>query len=266
MPVPLERFKKKNPTKMRSPPVTPPIIHTPPPPVPVSVSLRHKSQIIADPMSSVDGYCLASDYDKTSKPPGSVVFGVISLGGSLYGTYNPNTCVLTDGDVQQYWEICNIPPTEHPTVMVVPLQGITPVPDGFGTNENTIDVSVIGACCPGSNVTIILYVAPNTVAGLIAAFTAAIKADVISCAWGAPEAAYDPGDINTLEALFLEAKTAGIPVCVAGGDYPSTSPHVIACEDDKSAGVQFLIDCMAYVYSGTSIVAAAKAGTFYTPK
>lgn len=213
-------------------------------------------------LSSQGGYYFASNYAKIynfpAPPTTPLVFGVISLGGSLYGMYNPSTCALTAGDVQNYWQLCNIMPANQPKVLIVPLPGVSsnpsPTSDTFGTQENTMDVSMIGACCPGSNVTIVLYVAPNTVAGLQAAFSAAIngmttaggvkipKSNIISCSWGGLESAFTTTQLNSMNSIFQTASAAGIPICAASGDngasnggsglnvdFPASSPFVIGC-------------------------------------
>lgn len=207
-------------------------------------------------LSDQGGYYLASDYAKIynyPKPPSTpIVFGVISLGGSLYGMYNPTSCILTAGDVQNYWQFCGVMPANQPKVLIVPLLGAVLNPTVADTDENTMDVSTIGACCPGSNVTIVLYVAPNSNEGFQAAFRAAIngvttaagvkipKSTVISCSWGSPEYTFTASDIKTYNSLFQSA--AGIPICAASGDagasdggpgknvdFPASSPYVIAC-------------------------------------
>jgi kumamolisin len=217
---------------------------------------------------------MASNYAKIYNYPASpttpIVFGVVSLSGSLYGKYNATTGVLTDGDVQNYWNFCGIIPTKYPKVVVVPVAGGRLVPTAYGTDENTLDVATIGACCPGSNVTIVLYVAPNTIAGFAAAFRAAIngvpgkspKSNIISCSWGAPEKQFTPANITTIETVLASASAAGIPVCAASGDegasnglsglnvdYPGSSPYVVSC------GGTTLV-CPNLVYDGSTVETA----------
>ena len=196
----------------------------------------------------------ASDYTTIYKyppmPNKPVTIGVVSFGGGLYGAYNSKTCVLTGGDVQKYWaSVCGM--TSLPTVLVVPV-GAGNTPRGSGTDENTLDVTTIGACYPSSNVTIVLYIAPNSIAGFRNAFATAIngtrvngrtiKSNVISCSWGASEVSWGASTCKTMDGLFAQAKAAGIPICCASGDYgsgnglpglnvdfPASSPNVIAC-------------------------------------
>ena len=142
---------------------------------------------------------LASIYAFPSPSSAKVVVGVISFGGGLFGTVN-GAGILTGGDVQAYWAYCGIAPANMPTVVVVPIGGATNTPsttDG-ATAENTLDVQTIGACCPTSNLTIIMYISPNTLAGFGNVFNYAlntavtvnglsVKPSILSVSWGAPE-------------------------------------------------------------------------------
>lgn len=194
---------------------------------------------------------MAKIYAFPSPPSTPVVVGVISLGGGLYGTLTNG--VLTNGDVQAYWTSLGI--TSQPRVVIKTVDGATnsPATDLNSTIENTIDVEMVGACCPGSNVTIIFYLAPNSFAGFYNAFNSAIntpvvvggvslKPSVISCSWGAPEAYYTNGDLTRYNTLFYQATLAGITICAASGDngssdglpgknvdFPASSPNVVGC-------------------------------------
>ena len=184
-----------------------------------------------------------------SKP---IVIGVISLGGGLFGSVDKNG-ILTAGDLQKYWTSLGI--TNQPTVIIVSLDGATNSPDSNlnATIENTVDVETIGACCYGTNVTIIFYIAPNSFESFYNLFNIAInnpvsvngvniKPTIISCSWGAPEKLFSPTDLNKFDSLFLLAKNAGINICCASGDngssdglpglnvdFPASSPNVVAC-------------------------------------
>jgi kumamolisin len=212
----------------------------------------------------------ASDYTTIySYPPlptGPTTIGVISVGGGLYGTYNSRTCELTNGDVQRYWTtVCGIPITSCPRVLVVPI-GVRNNPPGSGSDENTLDVTIIGACYPTSNLTIVLYIGANSNAGFTAALNAAIngrnvngafiKPSVISCSWGASEVSWgvyggrngttliqtSAAACRSLNTLFAKAVSEGTVICCASGDngssnglpgknvdFPASSPNVIAC-------------------------------------
>ena len=184
------------------------------------------------------------------------------MGGGLYGSYNSRTSALTNGDVQASWTACGIPANLHPKVLIASV-GALNRPNQAGTDENTLDVTVIGACYPRSNVTIILFIAPNSFIGFRNAFSAAIngtrinktvyKPSVISCSWGASEKNWvvygQRGIVQTavsvcrsVDSLFATAVAKGIVICCASGDdgssnggagrnvdFPAASPNVIAC-------------------------------------
>jgi uncharacterized protein YjdB len=197
---------------------------------------------------------LASVYAFPTPSSAKVVVGVISFGGGLFGTLN-GAGVLTGGDVQAYWAYCGIAPANMPTVVVVPINGATNSPsttDG-ATDENTLDVETIGACCPTSNLTIIMYIAPNTLSGFGSVFNYAlntavtvngilVKPSILSVSWGAPEIYYS--NLTSIDSIFATAVSKGVNICTATGDngsndgvggsgsycdFPSSSPNVIAC-------------------------------------
>ena len=107
---------------------------------------------------------LANIYNSPSTiTTSSITFGVISLGGGLYGTVDSRG-VLTNGDCQSYWAWEGISTSNHPKVVIVSVDGSPNVPDvndGGSTSENTLDIETIGSWCPGPNVTIIIYIAAN---------------------------------------------------------------------------------------------------------
>ena len=213
------------------------------------------------------------------KPTVSRVFGVVSLGGGLFG--NLNKGVLTNGDVQKYWTSIGIPTSSQPTVYVQSIDGADTVPrtnDSGATAENTLDVATIGACCPGSSNIIILYVAPATFNGFYNAFNAAINGSVvvngravspslISCSWGAPETYWGAANMTRFDTLFAAAVAKGINITVATGDtgasnglpglnadFPSSSPNVIACGGTS-------LFCPTRVYTGAGTRELTWAGT-----
>jgi kumamolisin len=177
---------------------------------------------------------------------------VVSFGGGLYGNLSNSTKVLTNGDCQKYWQAIGISSTNMPTVMVIPVNGATNSPnvnDSGATIENTIDVQQIGACCPSSNLTIILYIAPNSFSQFNSLInyilnTSPYKPSAISISWGAPEIYYSSSLKTSMNNLFMSAVSQGINVCAATGDFgsnngvggsgsyvdfPASSPYVIAC-------------------------------------
>jgi len=185
-----------------------------------------------------------------------VVVGVVSFGGGLYGTIDANG-VLTGGDCQAYWTSIGIAPANHPRVIVKPILGAINSPnvnDGGSTYENTLDVEVIGGACPSPNLTIILYIAPNTLNSFPALLnymystpvvvnSVSYKPTIISCSWGAPEIYYGTTLLNNINSIFASMTSSGMNICVATGDngsndgvggsanyvdFPSSSPNVTA--------------------------------------
>ena len=184
------------------------------------------------------------------------VVGVLSFGGGLYGTVDSQG-VLTNGDVQAYWTSIGIAPANQPRVIVVGVNGGSNRPnvnDASATMENTLDVETVGGACPSANLTIILYIAPNslnqfapllqymystnvTVGGIN------YKPNIISCSWGASEIYFTSSQLSAINAIFSTMSNAGITVCAATGDYgsnngvggtgnyvdfPSSNPYVTA--------------------------------------
>ena len=177
-----------------------------------------------------------SIYDTPSPSTANVVIGVVSFGGGLYGTVGSNG-VLTNGDVQTYWSSIGIPSQNHPRVIVVPINGATNSPnfnDGGATIENTIDVETLGGMCPSANLTIILYISPNTLSQFSNLLTymyntnitvsgVNYKPTIISCSWGAPEIYYGSSLLSNINSIMTTITNAGISICTATGDYGSNN-------------------------------------------
>ena len=164
------------------------------------------------------------------------VVGVLSFGGGLYGTVDSQG-VLTNGDVQAYWTSIGIAPANHPKVIVVGVNGGSNRPsmnDGSATIENTLDVETVGGACPSSNVTIILYIAPNSLnqfAPLLQYMYSTnvtvdgvhYKPNIISCSWGAAEIYFSSLQLSSINSILSTMSNAGITVCAATGDYGSNN-------------------------------------------
>ena len=222
-------------------------------------------------------------YNFPAAPTKRTVFAVISLGGGLYGSVSKTTGILTGGDVQAYWKSIGITAVNQPTVVIVPIdnaKNTANVNDGGATEENSMDVETIGACCPGSNVIILFYIAPPTVAGFYDAFNSAINTpvlvngtrvspSVISCSWGAPEDAFTAAQLTRYNTLFASAVAKGINICVASGDsgssdgekgnhvdFPAASPNVIAC-----GGTTLTCSSPTLPYGGTGTTEVAWSGS-----
>jgi len=200
---------------------------------------------------------LSSLYNYPSPPSTKKVVGVISLGGGLYGTYNSNTGLLTNGDSQLMWSRIGISASNFPTILINTVDGAINIPgNDSGTAENIIDVTTVGGVCPTSNLTIILYLAPNTYMSFYNAIYEAvygevyynntyIKPSIISISWGAIELYWPPNFLNEMNILFSNAANLGINICIATGDsgssnsynggyttntmFPASSPFVTAC-------------------------------------
>lgn len=238
---------------------------------------------------SVRSWFKASEYAAiygmpAPSPTRNVVVGVVSFGGGLYGTVNGGG-ILTSGDCQDYWTYLGI--SSQPTVKIVGVAGATNDPAGDGTDENTLDVQMIGACCPTNKLTIILYIVPNSLSNFTTIMDyilntpvdvngTSVKPGIISISWGAPEIYYSNSLLNAINTRFQTAATAGIPVSAASGDngstdgtssnccdFPSSSPNLVACGGTR-------LTCPNYVYDGsTTEVAWSNGGgavSFYFSK
>ena len=199
---------------------------------------------------------LRSIYQIPAPIPSAYVVGVVSFGGGLYGTVDSQG-VLTNGDVQAYWTSIGIAPANHPKVIVVGINGAINRPnsnDNGATMENTLDVEAIGGACPSANLTIILYIAPNSFNQFAPLFNYMYstnvtvngihyKPNLISCSWGAPEIYYSSSQLSSINSIFSLISNAGITICAATGDYgsnngvggtgnyvdfPSSNPYVTA--------------------------------------
>lgn len=180
------------------------------------------------------------------------VVAVVSFGGGLYGSLNATSKVLTNGDVQQYWKYQGILAVNMPKV-IVHLVGNSKnnVADYSSTCENTLDVSVIGSCCPSPNLTIILFIFPSNTYSLFTAFKTILegatianikyKPTIISVSWGCPEIAYlingkdVTGELTNVAALLKTATQNGVNICVASGDAGSTDSTTVLSADFPSS-------------------------------
>lgn len=204
----------------------------------------------------------------------NVNIAVVSFGGGLYGSLDA-LGYLTNSDVEKYWLSLGISPSNIPKVIIKTINGAINKPDDndYGaTLENTIDVETIGACCPTSKLTIILYISPNNFSEfpkiINYILNDSIKIDVISISWGAPEIYFGSTLLNSLNNLFSTAVNRGINITAASGDYgsnngvggngsycdyPSSSPNVTAV-----GGTKLL--CPNYVYNNNTFESAWSNG------
>lgn len=136
-----------------------------------------------------------------------------------------------------------------PTVTAVGVDGGRNVagkdPQG-ADGEVLLDIEVVGALAPGAHV--VVYFAPNTDAGFLAAVSRAAHATrtpaAISISWGAGEEQWTAQARTALDEAMADATALGVTVTVAAGDdgstdgatddrshcdFPASSPHALAC-------------------------------------
>lgn len=181
--------------------------------------------------------------------------------------------------MQAHWSALGIAASSQPTVYVLPIAGGAnrPGPD-IATAENTLDVETVGACFPSASLTNLLFLAPNTFAGFLAALQAATRPTTVagriytpvcvSVSWGAPEVSFGFSVVARFEATLARAYAAGVTVTSASGDggandgtavvmtdYPASSQYVVAC-----GGTKLSCPSGAYAGAGTSEVAWTSGG------
>ena len=182
---------------------------------------------------------LAHIYDFPSAAPDGrgECIAIIELGGG----YRP-------ADLTTYFK--TVLGLKKPTVTAVSVdQGKNhPTGDPNGPDgEVMLDIEVAGGVAPGA--TIVVYFAPNTDRGFLDAITTAIhdtrhRPSVISISWGGAESLWTAQAMASFDQAFQAAAALGITVCCASGDdgsndgvnngqphtdFPSSSPHVLAC-------------------------------------
>jgi kumamolisin len=161
--------------------------------------------------------------------------GIIELGGGF-----------GQDDLGAYFGRLGIP---TPTVTAVGVDGASNQPgqDPQGADgEVLLDIQVVGSLAAGAHQ--VVYFAPNTDAGFLDAVSEAVHASprpvAISISWGQNEDAWTAQARNAMDGVFADAVSLGITVTAAAGDsgssdgatdssdhadFPSSSPHVLAC-------------------------------------
>jgi kumamolisin len=209
----------------------------------------------------------------------NIVMGVMSFGGGLFGSVDADG-VLTNGDVQAYWTYLGIPTNRHPRVIIKTIDNATNSPGAdSGTAENTLDVETIGGACPSHNLTIILYICPNTLGGMLSLFTymyntpvvaggISYTPNIISCSWGLAEVYYSSSLRNSINSMMATITGAGISICTATGDFgannngptpgyyvdfPSSSPNATAVGGTR-------LVCQNNTYDGATVETAWTSG------
>jgi len=207
-----------------------------------------------------------------------ITVGIVSFGGGLYGNVDANG-FLTSGDCKDYWNYLGMPTQNHPKVKIVGVSGALNTPSADGTDENTLDVQMIGACCPSANLTIILYLVPNALSSFVTLMDYMLntpvdvngtptKPDIISISWGAAEIYYSSQLLTDINMRFQTCVQRGIPVTAATGDFgsnngvggsgnycdfPSSSPNIVACGGTR-------LVCPNYIYDGATTESAWSSG------
>ena len=236
-------------------------------------------------------------------PTKKVCIGVISLGGGLFGNLS-NNGILKDGDVHTYWTSLGIPASNHPTVIIKTLGDSTNMPTSSITDynygatiENTVDVETIGSWYPSSNLSIIMYLTNQYVDNnaFYNTFNYAINSNVtinninyrpstLSVSWGFTEI-YNTSQINQINPLLSNAASRGINIFCASGDggstdgipgnlsyveFPSCSPHVVACGGTTLVCPNKIYDIStietAWLYGGGGISRIFSKPSYQNPK
>jgi kumamolisin len=160
---------------------------------------------------------------------------IIELGGGFAAS-----------DLDSYFGGLGIP---VPSVTAAGVSGGRNAPgqDPSGADgEVLLDIEVAGAVAPGAAQ--VVYFAPNTDQGFVAAVTTAAHATpaptAISISWGQSEDSWTEQARTSLDQAIADAAALGITVCVASGDngstdgisdggqhvdFPASSPHALAC-------------------------------------
>ena len=161
--------------------------------------------------------------------------GILELGGG----YKP-------ADLKNYFSALGI---KEPAVISVSVDKgkNTRTNPNSADSEVLLDIEVVGALVPGAKIAV--YFAPNTSQGFQDALTTAIhdttnKASVISISWGSAESTWTVQAMTAFDSAAQDAAALGVTICAASGDsgssdgvndganhvdFPSSSPHVLAC-------------------------------------
>jgi kumamolisin len=158
--------------------------------------------------------------------------GLIELGGGY-----------VQSDLDTYFGQLGLP---TPRVVPIGVDGGSNSPGGGDADvEVALDIEVAGGVAPGA--TIAVYFTGNNDQNFIDVVTAAIfdsvnRPSVISISWGKAENEWSSQSLQTMDNAFQSAAVLGVTVCVATGDdgssdgesganvdFPSSSPHALAC-------------------------------------
>jgi len=154
-------------------------------------------------------------------------------------------------DLATYFKSLHLATPKVKTIRVDGGKNQPSTPDG-ADGEVMLDIEVAAAVAPKAS--IVVYFAPNTDKGFLDAITAALhdtanRPSVVSISWGGPEKDWTAQALKSFDDAFQAGAAMGVTICCASGDagsgdenpangqsdglahvdFPSSSPHVLAC-------------------------------------
>ncbi len=130
-------------------------------------------------------------------------------------------------DAYSYWRDIGLPVAANRITKVM-VDGGTPIAQGVGDDETSLDVEQSGGLAPYAKIRV--YIAPNTNQGFLDLFYAAVSqnvADTVSISWGEPEELYFAafnngvsytGQLQAIDQAYLEGAAQGQSFFAASGD------------------------------------------------
>lgn len=176
---------------------------------------------------------IVSKYGFVSEATGKgQTIGIVALGGCY-----------RESDLLEYLGV----DTRARSVAVVEIDGAEQTDSEDADIELMMDVEIAAAIAPSAK--IVIYLAPNTIKGLVDAISTAIhdtvhRPNILSMSWGMAEDGWTIDAMQELDRVFQTAASLGITVMAASGDngssdgvdddrthvdFPASSPHVTAC-------------------------------------
>jgi kumamolisin len=153
---------------------------------------------------------------------------------------------FSQSDLDLYFHSLGLP---VPSVTAISVDGGSNIPgrDPLGSDAEVVpNIEIAGAVAPGAAQ--VVYFAPNSDRGFVDAVTTAVHASptptVVAISWGQSEDSWTGQARSALDQAFADAAALGVTVSVAAGnsgsgdgvddgrahvDFPSSSPHVLAC-------------------------------------
>jgi kumamolisin len=177
-------------------------------------------------------------------------------------------------DLVQYFQTLGVPMPRITNVSVAGAGNQPGNPPSTSDFEVSLDVEMVGALAPGADIAV--YFAPNTSYTFLQMLAQAVhdvrrNHSVITLSWAEPEQGWRPMDLDAMNEVLWEAAVLGITVCVASGDYgsssenpptdgwahvefPASSPFALACGGTllRAAGGSIAGEVVWYDSSGAS--------------